>query len=116
MIIDFTQSLKKRLYALYRKDETKNIELTDKLLLASFNEAKAKLTVDYIKRCAVFLVEAKQNVGQDFPHRILELESDLESFQAKKVPIKKIGFKQELTNKPPAVDENNETDPTDLMV
>lgn len=117
MIIDFTQSLKKRLYALYRKDETKNIELTDKLLLASFNEAKAKLTADYIKRSAIFLIEAKQNVGQEFPHRILELESDLEAYQAKKAPINKIGFKQpEAIEKPTAVIENNETDPTDLMV
>ena len=94
MIIDFTQLLKKRLYALHRKDETKNIELNDKVLLAAFNEAKAKLTTEYIKRCAIFLMEAKQNVGQDFPHRILELEADLESYQAKKPPINKIGFKQ----------------------
>src|SRR5690606_5419561 len=61
MIIDFTQAIKKRLYALYRKDETKNIELTEKVLLASFNEAKAKLTSEYLKRCAIFLLEAKQN-------------------------------------------------------
>src|SRR5690606_2435123 len=94
MLIHFTQSLKKRLYALYRKDETKNIELTDKILVAAFNEAKSKLTQEYLKRCAVFIVEAKQNIGQDFPHRILELESDLEFYQAKKAPVNKIGFKQ----------------------
>ncbi|HLW41789.1 MAG TPA: hypothetical protein VKY82_05425 [Flavobacterium sp.] len=94
MLIDFTQSLKKRLYALYRKDETKNIELTDKILVAAFNEAKSKLTQEYLKRCAIFIAEAKQNIGQDFPHRILELESDLEFYQAKKAPVNKIGFKQ----------------------
>jgi len=116
MIIDFTQSLKKRLYALHRKDETKNIELSDKVLKASFNEAKAKLTAEYLKRCAIFLIEVKQSVGQDFPHRILELEADLESYQAKKVPINKIGFKQENEEKPNIVESTNENDPLDLMV
>lgn len=94
MLIDFSQAMKKRLYALYRKDETKNIQLTDKLLLAAFNESKSKLNQEYLKRCAIFIAEAKQNIGQDFPHRILELEADLEFYQAKKVPLNKIGFKQ----------------------
>ncbi|WLD24911.1 ATP-binding protein [Flavobacterium dauae] len=116
MIIDFTQSLKKRLYALHRKDETKNIELSDKVLTASFNEAKAKLTADYLKRCTVFLIEAKQNVGQDFPHRILELEADLESYQTKKAPINKIGFKQENQAQQNTAENTNENDPLDLMV
>lgn len=115
MIIDFTQSLKKRLYALHRKDETKNIELSDKVLKASFNEAKAKLTTDYIKRCAIFLIEVKQNLGQDFPHRILELEADLESFQAKKAPINKIGFKQDDSEKQ-TIANNKSADPTDLAL
>lgn len=117
MIIDFTQSLKKRLYALYRKDEKKNIELTEKILFAAFNEAKAKLTSDYLKRCAIFIVEAKQNVGQDFPHRILELESDLEFYQAKKAPINKIGFKKsnEETEKIEASNTDNQ-EKDDLIV
>lgn len=117
MIIDFTQSLKKRLYALHRKDETKNIELSEKIMLASFNEAKAKLTPDYLKRCAIFLIEAKQNVGQDFPHRILELESDLEFYQAKKIPINKIGFKPPVEEKAALIEkENRDSDPMDLMI
>lgn len=117
MIIDFTQSLKKRLYALHRKDETQNIELSEKIMLASFNEAKAKLTPDYLKRCAIFLIEAKQNVGQDFPHRILELESDLEFYQAKKVPINKIGFKPPVEEKAAVTEkENRDSDPMDLMI
>lgn len=106
MIIDFTQSLKKRLYAAHRKDEAKNIELNDKILSASFNEAKAKLTADYIKRCAVFLIEVKRSVGQDFTHRILELEADLESYQTKKPPVKKIGFKQ-VPEESPAIAGTN---------
>ncbi|MEG0189262.1 MAG: hypothetical protein RR668_11425, partial [Algoriella sp.] len=43
----------------------------------------------------VFVSEAKQNVGQDFPHRILEMEMDLEFYyKSKEEPISKIGFKQ----------------------
>lgn len=95
MMIDFTQSLKKRLYALYRKDETKNIVMTEKVLFSAFQEAKSKLTPDYLKHCAIFLTEAKQNVGQDFPHRLIELNADLEFYlSSKEIPITKIGFKQ----------------------
>ena len=95
MLIDFTQSLKKRLYALYRKDETKNIVLTEKILFSAFQEAKAKLTPDYLKHLAIFLTEAKQNVGQDFPARLIEINGDLEFYlKTKEIPVTKIGFKQ----------------------
>ncbi len=104
MIIDFTQSLKKRLYALYRKDEKNKNSLSDKILFAAFNEAKGKLTQDYLKRCAIFIREAKQNVEQDFPHRLMELEIDLDYyFGSKEVPTNKIGFKQ--------IEEEPEIDP-----
>lgn len=95
MLIDFTQSLKKRLYALFRKDETKNIMMTEKVLFSAFQEAKSKLTPDYLRHCAIFVNEAKQNVGQDFPHRLIELNADLEFYlTTKEIPITKIGFKQ----------------------
>ncbi|MGV1001421.1 AAA family ATPase [Empedobacter falsenii] len=113
MLIDFTQSLKKRLYALYRKDETKNIVMTEKVLFSAFQEAKSKLTPDYLKHCAIFLTEAKQNVGQDFPHRLIELNADLEFYlSSKEIPITKIGFKQSDEAISPtaqqAVEENKE--------
>lgn len=92
MVIDFTQSLKKRLYALFRKDETKDIELSMQVLLAAYNEAKAKITTDYLKRCQIFLLEAKQNTETDFPQRFFELQYELDSFGAKKENIRKIGF------------------------
>ncbi|WP_291050905.1 MULTISPECIES: ATP-binding protein [unclassified Empedobacter] len=111
MMIDFTQSLKKRLYALYRKDETKNIVMTEKVLFSAFQEAKSKLTSDYLKHCAIFLTEAKQNVGQDFPHRLIELNADLEFYlSSKEIPITKIGFKQsDDTVEIKSVEENKET-------
>ncbi len=113
MLIDFTQSLKKRLYALYRKDETKNIVMTEKVLFSAFQEAKSKLTPDYLKHCAIFLTEAKQNVGQDFPHRLIELNADLEFYlSSKEIPITKIGFKQSdeaiSPTAQPAVEETKE--------
>ena len=113
MLIDFTQSLKKRLYALFRKDETKNIMMTEKVLFSAFQEAKSKLTPDYLRHCAIFVNEAQQNVGQDFPHRLIELNADLEFYlTTKEIPITKIGFKQsdesvELNTNQSSV-ENNE--------
>ena len=69
--------------------------MTEKVLFSAFQEAKSKLTSDYLKHCAIFLTEAKQNVGQDFPHRLIELNADLEFYlSSKEIPITKIGFKQ----------------------
>lgn len=94
------------MYALYRKDETKHTVMTEKVLFSAFQEAKSKLTSEYLRHCAIFVNEAKQNVGQDFPHRIIELNADLEFYlNTKEIPITKIGFKQneeplELLEKP----------------
>lgn len=93
MLIDFTQSLKKRLYAIYRKNENRELLISNQLLAASYNEARSKLTQDYIRHCAAFILEAKQNVGTDFPHRILEMEAELDFYKVKQEPVRKIGFK-----------------------
>ncbi len=95
MLIDFTQSLKKRLHAIYRKDESKELIVSSQILAAAYNEARAKLTSDYLKRCAAFALEAKQNAGTDFPHRIMEMEMEFEFYKVKQEPIRKIGFKTE---------------------
>ena len=87
--------------------------MTEKVLFSAFQEAKSKLTPDYLRHCAIFVNEAKQNVGQDFPHRLIELNADLEFYlTTKEIPITKIGFKQsdesvELNTNQSSV-ENNE--------
>ena len=92
MIIDFTQSIKKRLYSIFRKDEKKEIILTPQIILAAYNEAKTKLTTDYIKKCQVFLLEAKQNNEQEFTQRLMEIEHEIFHFIKKDEKINKIGF------------------------
>lgn len=93
MLIDFTQSLKKRLYVIHRKNEQKEIQITTQLIQASLNEVKAKLTMEYLQSCYTFIMEAKQNVEMEFPHRFLELQHELEFYTKKVEPIEKIGFK-----------------------
>ena len=100
MLIDFTQSLKKRIYALYRKDEKREIQLQPVLTTAAYQEAQSKLTAAYLQRCTLFLHEARQSVGTDFPHRLLELEMELDYYRVKQEPIRKIGYQTE--NQTPA--------------
>lgn len=92
MLIDFTQSLKKRLYAIYRRKNQEAIPITPQILMACLNEVKAKLTKDYLTRCHIFIQEAKQNVAMEFPQRFLELEYELDAYTKKEEPIRKIGF------------------------
>ena len=92
MIIDFTQSLKKRLYAIFRRTNKLDFTITTQILQACFNEAKAKLTQEYLQSCYIFIQEAKQNVSMEFPQRIMELEHEFSTFKKKEKPIAKIGF------------------------
>ena len=92
MLIDFTQALKKRLYALYRRKNQTDIAITHPLLYACLNEAKAKLTESYLKSCYIFIQEAKQNVAMEFPQRFMEMEYEFDSYRKKEEPIPKIGF------------------------
>lgn len=93
MLIDFTQSLKKRIYSLYRKNDKREIVITEQLLSIAYTEARAKLTSHYLTQCARFVLDAKQNVGTDFPHRFLEMEMEFDFYKVKKEPTRKIGFK-----------------------
>ena len=114
MLIDFTQSLKKRIYSLCRKNDQREIVITDQLLMIAYTEARAKLTPNYLTQCAKFVMDAKQNVGTDFPHRFLEMEMEFDFYKVKKEPTRKIGFKSstEDTNLTPKntqdIDENTE--------
>lgn len=98
MLIDFTQSLKKRLFTMHRKDESKEIVINEQLLKAALNEAKSKLNAQYVKKAMAFGMEAQQNVGSDFPYRLLELSAEIEHFKTKEEPIRQIGFKLKEEN------------------
>lgn len=97
MLIDFTQALKKRLYAIHRRTNKSDITLTGQILMACLNEAKAKLTKEYLSSCYHFIQEAKQNVAMEFPQRILAMEHEFSSYMKKEEPIRKIGFETQAT-------------------
>ena len=95
MIIDFTQSIKKRLYAIYRKDENKEILLTEQIIVSSLNESKIKFNDNYIKLCMIFKEHVKQNNQSEFAQRIMDMEHELFHFIKKEEKINHIGFKTE---------------------
>src|SRR5690606_38845645 len=113
MLIDFTQALKKRIYSLYRKNDRQEIVITEQLMMIAYTEARAKLTSHYLTQCAKFVMDAKQNVGTDFPHRFLEMEMEFDFYKVKKEPTRKIGFKsstedEDVQENKPEIDENTE--------
>ncbi len=108
MLIDFTQALKKRIYSLYRKNDQREIVISPQLLSIAYTETRAKLTPDYLTQCAKFVVDAKQSVGADFPHRFLEMEMEFDFYKVKKEPAQKIGFKSGTEESiSPQNEENN---------
>lgn len=92
MLIDFTQTLKKRLYAIYRRKNELEVRITQQIVQACLNEARAKLNASYLTRCHVFIQEAKHNVALEFPQRFLELENEFDTYTKKEAPMPKIGF------------------------
>lgn len=92
MLIDFTQTLKKRLYAIYRRKNELEVTISPQIIQACLNEARAKLNSDYLSRSLVFIREAKSNVALEFPQRFLEMEYEIESYIKKEPTMPKIGF------------------------
>lgn len=92
MIVDFTQSLKKRIRSLYLKNRTENIHITQGILDASLKESASKLTGDYLNNVQQFLSEAEDNSYDRFAVRIEELKEELETYKVKEEPARTIGF------------------------
>ncbi|WP_332021009.1 AAA family ATPase [Kaistella sp.] len=102
MIVDFTQSLKKRIRNQYLKDNSENIKIDSKLLNAARRDASAKLTEEYLNQVAQFIDDVSLNNYDDFPKRIAALKIELESYKVVETPRKSIGFQtktDEKTNK-----------------
>ncbi|MCQ4034722.1 AAA family ATPase [Kaistella montana] len=92
MIIDFTQSLKKKIRDIYLKNSSLKITINEKLLESAFREAAAKLTGEYLNQVAQFLQDVSINNYDDFPKRIEALKVELDSYKMVEKPIKTIGF------------------------
>lgn len=92
MLIDFTQSLKRRIRNLYQKDNSTTINITKKMLDASLRDASSKLTGTYLNQIQQFIFDVSLNNYEDFPVRIEALKKELEHYKIIEEPKKPIGF------------------------
>lgn len=92
MLIDFTQSLKKRIKNLYQKTHNENLKIDDPLLNSALRDAAAKLTGEYLDQIARFLNDAIVNNFDPFQKRIQDLKKELDSYKAVEEPRRIIGF------------------------
>ena len=92
MVIDFTQSLKKRIRNIHLKDNSENIKIDKILLDSALREASAKLTEEYLTQVAQFLQDVTINNFDDFSPRITTLKKELENYKVVEPPQKTIGF------------------------
>ena len=92
MLIDFTQSLKKRIRNHYQKDSSTTIKITQKMLDASLRDASTKLTGVYLDQIQQFIFDVSLNNYEDFTTRIEALKKELEHYQIVDEPKKPIGF------------------------
>ena len=91
MIIDFTQSLKKRIRTHYLKNNPDKIDIAP-FLKHALRDASVKLTDEYLNHVAQFISDVSLNNYDDFPQRIEALKLELEKYKIVEAPRKKIGF------------------------
>ncbi|SHF35081.1 AAA family ATPase [Chryseobacterium vrystaatense] len=92
MLIDFTQSLKKRLKNQYQKTRNENLKIDQNLLNAALRDAAGKLTEEYLDQVARFLADAIINNFDEFKSRIQALKKELETYKVVEEPRREIGF------------------------
>ena len=92
MVIDFTQSLKRRIRNLYQKNNSTSINITKKMLDASLRDASTKLTGVYLDQIQQFIFDVSLNNYDDFTVRIQALKKELEHYKIIVEPKKPIGF------------------------
>lgn len=97
MLIDFTQSLKKRIKNRYQKTKNEKLVIDDTLLNGALRDAATKLTEEYLNQIAQFLNDVIINNLDDFQMRIHSLKSELETYQAVEMPRREIGFQHNET-------------------
>lgn len=93
MIIDFTQSLKKRIRNIYLNDHSEDIMIDAHLLEAALRDTSAKLTEEYLNQIDQFIQDASMNNYDEFSQRIEALKKELENYKVVEAPLKSIGFK-----------------------
>ena len=91
MVIDFTQSLKKKIRKQFNKNK-KDKTISETLLNSALKEASAKLTPDYLNKVDQFLEDVKKNNSDDFEGRIIALGAELETYKIQPQYDSPIGF------------------------
>lgn len=92
MLIDFTQSLKKRIKNLYQRTKNENLRIDQTLLNGALRDASGKLTEEYLEQIVRFLADVVINNFDDFQYRIQSLKVELESYRIVEEPERIIGF------------------------
>lgn len=95
MVIDFTQSVKKRLRNVYLHKKTHEFKIEKSLLEASFIECASKLTEDYLDEVQQFIREVSANDYDVFATRIEAMKKEFQAYIIKEKPTRKIGFNVE---------------------
>ena len=93
MVIDFTQSLKKRIRHLYHKTKNENIVISQNVLDSALRDASAKFTEEYLNQIQQFIYDVSVNNADDFSLRLKQLQKELDSYKIIEEPRKSIGFK-----------------------
>jgi len=99
MLIDFTQSLKKRIKNLYQKNKTEKLVIDQKTLNSALRDAASKLTEEYLEQIARFLTDVIINNPEDFQLRINALKTELETYRIVEEPTRAIGFQHNEEDK-----------------
>ncbi len=99
MLIDFTQSLKKRIKNLYQKTKDEKLVIDQKILNSALRDAGSKLTEEYLRQIARFLADVLTNNPEDFQQRINALKTELETYRIVEEPRREIGFQHNEEDK-----------------
>ncbi|MBK1895691.1 AAA family ATPase [Chryseobacterium paridis] len=92
MLMDFTQSLKKRIKNLYQRTKNEKLVIDQTLLSGALRDAAGKLTEEYLEQVERFLNDAIINNFDDFQYRIKSLRTELETYKVVEEPQRIIGF------------------------
>ncbi|WBV60353.1 AAA family ATPase [Chryseobacterium camelliae] len=92
MLIDFTQSLKKRIKNLYQRTKNENLKIDKNLLNGALRDAAGKLTEEYLDQVARFLSDVIINNFDQFQYRVQSLKTELDSYKVVEEPRRAIGF------------------------
>ncbi|WP_261511352.1 ATP-binding protein [Chryseobacterium paludis] len=92
MLMDFTQSLKKRIKNLYQRTKNEKLIIDQTLLSGALRDAAGKLTEEYLEQVERFLNDAIINNFDDFQYRIKSLRTELETYKVVEEPTREIGF------------------------